>query len=256
MDYAAFLELVQEGAGVDREAAERLTRATLETLAEHLARGEADDLAAELPPELAAWLHTTTAAEGFDLDEFLRRVSERAGTDLAVAERGARAVFTALAHAASPKELADIAAELGRSYGRLLARGPFGLAPTAGEFETKVAERTSLDVVAARRATEAVLETLAERIAGGEVQDLIERLPVELHPPLKMGNTLSNGEARSMSLDEFVGRVAEREGVSAGEAREHTRAVLRTLREVVGDDEFFDVTVQLPDEYDVVLTGR
>ncbi|MEA2322749.1 MAG: hypothetical protein QOD81_2599, partial [Solirubrobacteraceae bacterium] len=147
-------------------------------------------------------------------------------------------------------------AELGRSYGRLLARGPFGLAPTAGEFETKVAERTSLDVVAARRATEAVLETLAERIAGGEVQDLIERLPVELHPPLKMGNTLSNGEARSMSLDEFVGRVAEREGVSAGEAREHTRAVLRTLREVVGDDEFFDVTVQLPDEYDVVLTGR
>ncbi|MEA2323593.1 MAG: hypothetical protein QOD81_3443, partial [Solirubrobacteraceae bacterium] len=146
MDHAAFLELVQEGAGLDREAAERLTRATLETLAEHLARGEADDLAAELPPELAAWLHTTTAAEGFDLDEFLRRVSERAGTDLAVAERGARAVFTALAHAASPKELADIAAELGRSYGRLLARGPFGLAPTAGEFETKVAERTSLDV--------------------------------------------------------------------------------------------------------------
>jgi uncharacterized protein (DUF2267 family) len=35
--------------------------------------------------------------------------------------------------------------------------------------------------------------------------------------------------------------------------RDHVRAVLVTLREAVGDDEFFDVTVQLPNEYFSVL---
>jgi hypothetical protein len=29
-----------------------------------------------------------------------------------------------------------------------------------------------------------------------------------------------------------------------------------TLREAAGDDEFFDVAVQLPKEYDAVLAGR
>jgi uncharacterized protein (DUF2267 family) len=253
MDYDGFLQLVQEGAGLDREDAGRVTRATLTTLAERIARGEADDLAAALPPELAAWLHTTTLAEGFDADEFVRRVSERAGLELAAAERAARAVFTALGHAVPPKEIDDVAAELGRSYARMLPRGPHVEAPPAGDFVAKVAERTGLESLAARRATEAVLETLAERIAAGEVEDLVERLPIELHPPLKMGSALSHGEARRMSLEEFVNRVAEREGVGAAEARDHTRAVLQTLRDVVDDDEFFDVAVQLGDEYNPVL---
>jgi uncharacterized protein (DUF2267 family) len=31
------------------------------------------------------------------------------------------------------------------------------------------------------------------------------------------------------------------------------RAVLVTLREAIADDEFYDVTVQLPEEYEAVL---
>jgi uncharacterized protein (DUF2267 family) len=55
-----------------------------------------------------------------------------------------------------------------------------------------------------------------------------------------------------MSLDEFVRRVAEREGITPAEAREHTRAVFATLREAVGEDEFRDVSAQLPLEYAAV----
>lgn len=56
-----------------------------------------------------------------------------------------------------------------------------------------------------------------------------------------------------MSVDEFVSRVAEREGDSLDEAREHARAVLSTLREAVPDEEFVDITAQLPREFDEPL---
>jgi uncharacterized protein (DUF2267 family) len=52
-----------------------------------------------------------------------------------------------------------------------------------------------------------------------------------------------------MSLDEFVRRVAEREGVTPAEARDHARAVFATLREAVGEEEFRDIRAQLPLEY-------
>jgi uncharacterized protein (DUF2267 family) len=55
-----------------------------------------------------------------------------------------------------------------------------------------------------------------------------------------------------MSLREFVRRVAEREGVTPGEAQEHVRAVLATLREAVTPKEWLDVTAQLPEEYAAV----
>jgi uncharacterized protein (DUF2267 family) len=56
-----------------------------------------------------------------------------------------------------------------------------------------------------------------------------------------------------MSLDDFIAHVAEREGVDEFQARDHARAVLTTLGEVVGHDEWSDVTVELPREYDAVL---
>jgi uncharacterized protein (DUF2267 family) len=44
-------------------------------------------------------------------------------------------------------------------------------------------------------------------------------------------------------------RVAEREGSGYDAALEHAQAVFMTLREAVGDEEFSDVTVELPREY-------
>jgi uncharacterized protein (DUF2267 family) len=64
---------------------------------------------------------------------------------------------------------------------------------------------------------------------------------------------MSNGAAVKMSFDEFLHRVADREGVAPAQARDHARAVLQALREAAGDDEFFDIASQLPDEYAPVL---
>jgi uncharacterized protein (DUF2267 family) len=52
-----------------------------------------------------------------------------------------------------------------------------------------------------------------------------------------------------MSLDEFVDRVATREGVPVLVAREHTAAVLATFGEVLPDAEWRDVWAQLPSDY-------
>ncbi|MEA2254578.1 MAG: hypothetical protein QOG35_623 [Solirubrobacteraceae bacterium] len=252
MDYDRFLTAVEQAAGVDRERAELATRATLQTLAERIAAGEARDLAAELPAELAPWIGTTTPAERFGVDEFVRRIAEREEVDVADAERHARAVLGALGQAVSPRELDDVAAELPKDFAALLPRGRYVEVVPADEFVRRVAERAGLDPDRARLATDAVLETLAERIAGGEVDDLVVHLPLALHPPLQRGRERASGQATRMSVEDFIGRVAEREGVSFDQARDHARAVLVTLREAVGDEEFLDVTVQLPREYETV----
>jgi uncharacterized protein (DUF2267 family) len=249
-----FLTTVQQKAGLSRADAELATRATLETLAERLSKGEARDLAEELPPELAPWLATDTGAVAFDRDEFIRRVAAREGVDVAAAERHAHAVFDALGRTVSKEELADMKAELPKDFAPLVeeAEGRFVHVLPVEVFLSRVADRAGLYPDGARRAADAVLATLAERIAGGEVEDLISRLPVDLHPPLREGNALSNGVARKMSLDDFIRRIAEREGVTPAEAREHARAVFATLREAVGEDEFRDVSAQLPLEYAAV----
>jgi uncharacterized protein (DUF2267 family) len=258
MDHETFMTIVQ-GAGTTREGAERAVRATLQTLAERIDAGEARDLAERLPPELAPWIATTTGAERFDVDEFMARVAAREGTDIAAADAHARAVFAALGQAVGADEIDDLAAELPSDYRPLLPRGPAVDVMPAETFWQRVAERAALDADGARRATDVVLETLAERIAGGEVDDLIDRLPIALHAPLKRGRERSGGTAKSMSLEDFEGRVAERGGIHPLVARVHARAVLLTLREAVGDDEFFDVTVQLPADYVdalAIVSGR
>jgi uncharacterized protein (DUF2267 family) len=255
VDYESFITIVAAGAGTDRDGAERATRATLRTLGERIDREQARQLAAQLSPEVAPWVATTTPAERFDVDEFIRRVSEREGVDLTTAQRHVSAVFDALARAVTGKEWADVVAELPRGFTPLLPRGPYAAVVDAEAFLRRVAERSGLDPESARHATDAVLETLAERIAGGEVDDLIERLPIELHAPLKRGRVASGGQAKPIRLDKFVQRVAERERVGPIEAALHARAVFRALREAAGEKEFRDITVQLPEDY-VTLLAR
>jgi uncharacterized protein (DUF2267 family) len=252
-EHDQFLTTVQQKAGVSREEAELAARATLETLAERLSAGEARDLAAQLPPELAPYLRPQGDAQGFDVGEFLRRAAEREGVDVAAAEKHARAVFAALRRSVEPGEIDDMAAELSKDYRALVseAQGRFVELLPAEEFFRRVADRAGIRPADAQRTTEAVLETLAERIAGGEVADLIAMLPVELHPALRRGAARTR-KATRMSLEDFVRRVAEREGIDPWQAREHVRAVFETLREAIDPREFVDVTAQLPAEYAAV----
>ena len=188
-DYERFITTVQQKAALNREAAERAAQVTLETLAERLSTGLARDLAAQLPPPLAGWLFTVTDAEPFGAPEFLRRIAERLGVDVETAERQARAVLTALGRAVSRQEIDDMAAELSHDFAPLVAEAQdrYVHVVTTEAVLQGVARRAGLAPDAARRVTEAVLETLAERIAAGEVDDLIALLELELRPPLERG---------------------------------------------------------------------
>jgi uncharacterized protein (DUF2267 family) len=115
-----FLKIVQEAAGISREEAEQATRATLAVLADRIDAGEARQLAATLPDGVAAWLHTGTPAQGFGLEDFVRRVAEQLGTGPQAARVRAAAVFAALRQTATRDELEDVAAELPREFQPLI----------------------------------------------------------------------------------------------------------------------------------------
>jgi uncharacterized protein (DUF2267 family) len=251
--YEEFIRSVQTRADLEWEPAVRAARVTLETLARRIARGEAQDLAARLPPELGPSVWTDEEAEPFDVEEFIRRVARREGVDLATAERHAQATFAALWQAVGAEEIGDVAAELSADYARLMPTGPAIEVEELDKFVKRVAQHGALDPEDAKRATDAVLETLGERISGGEVEDLIAQLPVELHASLKRGNAASGGKATRMSLEDFVRRVAECEGVDPERALDRTRAVFAALREALPDKELRDVDAQLPAEYDVLF---
>jgi uncharacterized protein (DUF2267 family) len=249
MDDSAFIDLVADEAHLEHDDAERAVHATLQTLGERIDREEARQLAAELPPGIAPWIATTTPAEGFDADAFAERVARRADLDDHAARRAVSAVLDAVARTVSRQEWDDMVAELPAGYAPLLSRGPWVDVTDLDELLRLVAEQTGLDRAGARRALEATLETLAERIDGGEVDDLIERLPSELHPALRRGRDASAGRATSMPLEAFVRRAAQREGVAdPQEAARHLRAVFGALRSTLGD-ELLDVKAQLPDDY-------
>src|SRR4051794_1616201 len=62
-EYDQFITTIQHHAGVSWEGAERAARATLQTLGERIAAGEARDLAERLPPEAAPWIFSEGDAQ-------------------------------------------------------------------------------------------------------------------------------------------------------------------------------------------------
>lgn len=261
ISYTGFLSRVERDAGLSRPEAERAVHATLQSLAERLSAGQARNIAARLPRELARSMTGDKNARPYDLKGFIRRVAEREGVDAVEAAGHVRAVFAALGRAITLDELNGMASELPKDFGPVLvAAQPPPFDPperlqrmTTDEFVERVAIRTGLDLDGARRATDAVLEALADRISGGQVDDLADQLPLELHPALERGKVRSHGAARPLSLEDFVRVVAELEGVPPDAAREHARAVVSTLRDAVSDKEFADTMTQLPDQYQVLL---
>jgi uncharacterized protein (DUF2267 family) len=120
MKYDEFIARVAENVGVSSAEAEKLTSATLETLAERISGGEARDLAAQLPlPLQDALLPASEEAEGFSFKEFVRRTAERAGMDAGVAEIAVDAVLVTLRDAVTPGEFDDVLSQLPQDFKRL-----------------------------------------------------------------------------------------------------------------------------------------
>jgi uncharacterized protein (DUF2267 family) len=251
------MNVAGQAAGLTPDEAELPVGATLETLGERISRGEADDVAAFLPRELRPLLtQAPPPAEPFGLFEFVGRVAEREGVDGDAAAEHARATFEAIGFAVAPGELRDMISQLPRAFDELLERARVGqrLAMADDDFVLRVARRADLDPDHARRATESVLETLAERLSAGEVEDLVLELPGQVRPALRRGLEASRS-AEHMTADDFLTLVAEREGVSGDEAAAHTRAVFAVLRDLVSGREFSDMAAQLSRDYEPLLAA-
>jgi uncharacterized protein (DUF2267 family) len=114
------------------------------------------------------------------------------------------------------------------------------------DFVGQVQHRARLaDGSEAMRAIHATLETLNERLWGGEAGDLAAQLPQEIGSYLRQPAL-----QEKFGLHEFYERVALREGASVSEAAFHAAAVVSVLDDAVSRGEMDDVRAQLPKEYD------
>ncbi len=113
MQYDQFIREVQTRAHLDNEdQALRAVEATLNTLAERILRSEAEELAAQLPREIGAYLVAGEYAQSFDMEQFYYKVSLRESLGQPLAMMHAHAVMSVVEEAVSPGELRDVLAEL------------------------------------------------------------------------------------------------------------------------------------------------
>lgn len=118
------------------------------------------------------------------------------------------------------------------------------------DYQTFVARVARLTGTAEDRAatlTAATLETLAERLTGGEALDLAAQLPKPLWGTLRPHPRTEAAER--FGAAEFVARVARRADCDENTARAGASAVFATLREAITGGEFSQVVVQLPRDY-------
>ena len=120
MTYDDLLGRVAVGAGLEKDEANRVTRAFFQTLAKRLGNDEAREFATQLPAELQDTLAPTDPdVEQFSTDEFLQRVGEDAGIEPARVEQAAHAVWRAVHDAVSKGELGDVKSQLPDTFVKL-----------------------------------------------------------------------------------------------------------------------------------------
>jgi uncharacterized protein (DUF2267 family) len=112
------------------------------------------------------------------------------------------------------------------------------------EFISSVRER-GVPREEAETLTHATLRVLAERLTGGEADDLRAQLPGELQADL----IPPTPEAEAFGPAEFAQRVARQAKTEEADGRQGMVAVLATTRDAVEPGEFEDVLTQLGREY-------
>lgn len=111
------------------------------------------------------------------------------------------------------------------------------------QFLQSVELLAGVDRDVARRAAQATLATLAERVG----RPVAAELAADLHGELRAALTGGPDAGEPFDAEEFARRTATREDVDPVRGRDHARAVLATLREdVAGVQELRD---RLPADY-------
>ncbi|MER6145233.1 DUF2267 domain-containing protein [Streptomyces sparsogenes] len=136
MRHDEFIGQVQARARLDsRGAAESATRATLETLAERIPAGLADNLAAQLPHEIGEHLRRVEAAPEISAtgvrmsrQEFFDRVAQREDKDVPKAVHDARSVIEVVDEAVQGNLTDRIRQSLDEELSQILFAGSTGTA--------------------------------------------------------------------------------------------------------------------------------
>ncbi|HEX7301161.1 MAG TPA: DUF2267 domain-containing protein [Solirubrobacteraceae bacterium] len=195
----------------------------------------------------AADLQRGTAAQ---CERFIATVAQQAGLSWDAAERAVSATLATLAERLSPGEARDVAEQLPVELRGWLTTDRPAEPFHVDEFVRRVAMREGRrDLAEVERHVRAVFHALVHEIGRDELEDVRAELPKDFEPLL--AGIEPPPPPQRMPVEEFL--VAEREGVTRDQAREHARAVLATLREAVPEDELRDVVAQLPDEYAAIL---
>jgi uncharacterized protein (DUF2267 family) len=121
------------------------------------------------------------------------------------------------------------------------------------EFIQRVQDLTGVETSeAAIRLTQAVLETLGERLYRTEQSQMAAQLPKGIKELFVVRQPPENvrRDVQGFGLEEFYQRVSARSGVSFPNARKHTKAVMAVLQEAVTSGQIDDVRRELPAEFD------
>jgi uncharacterized protein (DUF2267 family) len=232
--------------------------AVLSTLAERLTGGAARRMLARLPEGLAAELrpfatHGQQPEIIYSRPEMMRILSKRLGVDDDAAERGARAVFAALAEHLGPERLRTITSELPVDLRALF--------PTARERKGRAAERLppesrrileasgALPVgLDAAHALSIVVGLFSLRLSAGEVHALADQLPIGLRRRVTPLTGHRHEAPDLFGARELVQRVAARLGVDEARAEALTRAALHVVRRALPPAAVRDAASQLPED--------
>jgi uncharacterized protein (DUF2267 family) len=176
------------------------------------------------------------------------------------AQRAACATLQTLGERISSGEARDIAERLPEELGSCLS--PAGHRDTfdINEFLHRVAARAEIDEPAAQRDARAVFGALFRTVGPEEFHDMRSELPKDFDPllaeALRESSTLAPGESEptpGISLDEFIGRVADRADTPRDAAQRAAEAVLEVLGIRITGGEAEDLAARLPSELGVAL---
>jgi RND superfamily putative drug exporter len=116
-------------------------------------------------------------------------------------------------------------------------------ATSARAFYSEVAARSRQDTAYAAEISHATLATLAEQLPAREAHELARRLPDEL------AASVAGVEARALSSDEYLARVAERARVSTRAAAQDAPVVVSVLASMLPGSEIEYLRSALPADY-------
>ena len=119
------------------------------------------------------------------------------------------------------------------------------------EVKDRIGVETSDEALSAARA---VLQTLADHLAGNAPAKLAAQLPEEIGALITEYKSDPEAEGEGFGVDEFVKRTAERGGTADLEtAKKHSIAVLAVMRQAISEGEFDKMRGTLPAEYDALF---